>query len=93
MSEIDPESTENGGGASGTGIVARGTIEASRRALDRVRAEFPEDELVLERTPDPPSNEATAIGIQAGEGETLLQFHEACRERGITFGVARLSRQ
>ena len=54
MSEIDPENTENGGGASGTSVVARGTIEASRRALDRVRAEFPEDELVLQRTPDPP---------------------------------------
>jgi hypothetical protein len=93
MSEIDPENTENGGGASGTSVVAQGTIEASQRALDRVRAEFPEDELVLQRTPDQPSNGATAIEIQAGEGETLLQFHEACRERGITFDVTRLSRQ
>ena len=54
MSEIDPESTENGGGASGTGIVAWGTIEASRRALDRVRAEFPEDELVFSTSQSTP---------------------------------------
>ena len=93
MSEIEPRNTENGTGANGISIVARGMIEASQPALDRVCAEFTEDELVLKQSTDASPDEARSVEIRAGEGETLLEFHEICGERGLGFAVTWLSHQ
>jgi hypothetical protein len=79
-------------------VVAQVTIRDSRSeghsALDRLVAEFIDDELAVRRMPDAPSGTAEqSFEVRADEDETLLGFHEACVERGIDLDIRRLSRQ
>jgi hypothetical protein len=91
MSEMNPRNTEIQTETSEMSAIAQGIIEAPQTDLNRVRAEFTEDKLVLEQPTDAPTGEAHSVEIRADESETLLAFHEACRERGIVFGITRLS--
>lgn len=93
MSETDCEDSETEGVRSGMSVVAQGSIEASQTDLDRVLTEFTEDELVVRQPTDTRSGDRGIFEIQAGEGETLSRFHEACGEHGIVFSIERLYRQ
>ena len=98
MSEIDPGSGETESAEPAMNVVAQVTIQDSRSkgrsALDRVAAEFIEDELAVRRMADAPDGTAEqSFEVRADEDETLLGFHEACVERGIDLDIRRLSRQ
>ena len=99
MSEIDPGSGETESAESAMNVVAQVTIRDSRSeghsALDRVAAEFIDDELAVRRIADAPRHDTgkRSLKVRADEGETLLGFHEACVERGIDLDIKRLSRQ
>ena len=80
-------------------VVAQVTIRNSRSeghsALDRVAAEFTEDELAVRRMADAPRHDTgeQSFEVRTDEDETLLGFHEACVERGINLDIRRLSRR
>ena len=99
MSEIDPGGGETESTDPAMDVVAMVTTEDSRSeghsALDRVAAEFVEDELAVRRMADAPRSDTGGqpFEVRAAEGETLLGFHEACVERGIDLDIRRLSRQ
>ena len=99
MSEIDPGSGETESVESATNVVAQVTIRDSRSegrsALDRVAAEFIDDELAVRRMADAPHTDSgeQSFEVRADEDETLLGFHEACVERGIDLEIRRLSHQ
>ena len=99
MSEIDPGSGETESAESAMTVVAQVTIQDSRSeghsALDRVAAEFIDDELAVRRMTDAPRSDTgeQSFEVRADEDETLLGFHEACVERGIDLDIRRLSRQ
>lgn len=93
MSETDHEDGETDGVRSGMTVVAQGSIEALKADLDRVLAEFTEDELVVRQPTDTRPSDRGTFEIRADEGETLLRFHEACGERGIVCSIERLYHQ
>ena len=99
MSESDPGNGETESAESAMNVVAMVTVRDSRSegrsALDRVAAEFVEDELAVRRMADAPRSDIgeQLFEVRAAEGGTLLGFHEACVERGIDFDIRRLSRQ
>lgn len=93
MSKMDTGSDESGNRNREMSVLARGVIEASRSKVDRVIAEFSEDEIVIERISDAPSAERQTFEAYADEGETLLRFHEACNEQEITLDIEQLHRQ
>ena len=99
MSEIDPGSGEIESAEPAMNVVAQVAIQDSRSeghsALDRVAAEFIEDELAVRQMADAPHTDSgeQSFEVRADEGETLLGFHEACVERGIDLDIRRLSRQ
>ena len=76
-------------------VTVRDSRSEGRSALDRVAAEFVEDELAVRRMADAPRSDIgeQLFEVRAAEGETLLGFHEACVERGIDLDIRRLSRQ
>ena len=99
MSEIDPGSGEIESTEPTMNVVAMVTTQDSRSeghsVLDRVAAEFIEDELAVRRMADAPRSDigGQPFEVRAEEGETLLGFHEVCVERGIDLDIRRLSRQ
>ena len=99
MSKIDSGSDETESTDPAMNVIAQVTIRDSRSeghsALDRVAAEFVEDELAVRRMADAPRSDIgeQLFEVRAAEGETLLGFHEACVERGIDLDIRRLSRQ
>ncbi|WP_049997359.1 hypothetical protein [Halococcus sediminicola] len=93
MSDIDTKSAENDTTESAMNIVAEATIEASQKDLDQILTGFPENELAVRRTTTASPTKDRPFEIRADEGETLLQFHEACVEREIVLNIRRLSRQ
>ena len=99
MSEIDSGSDETESTDPAMDVIARVTTQDSRSeghsALDRVAAEFIEDELAVRRMADAPRGDigGQPFEVRADEGETLLGFHEACVEQGIDLDIRRLSRQ
>ena len=99
MSEIDPGSGETESTEPTMNVVAQVTIRNSRSeghsTLDRVAAEFIDNELAVRRMGDAPRTDSgeQSFEVRADEDETLLGFHEACVERGIDFDIRRLSRQ
>ena len=99
MSKIDSGSDETESTGPAMDVIAMVTTEDSRSeghsALDRVAAEFIEDELAVRRMADAPRSDigGQPFEVRANEGETLLGFHEACVEQGIDLEIRRLSRQ
>ena len=99
MSEIDPGSGETESAEPTMNVVAQVTIRDScsegHSALDRVAAEFIDDELAVRRMADAPRSDTgeQPLEVRADEDETLLGFHEACVERGIDLEIRRLSHQ
>ena len=99
MSKIDSGSDETESTDPAMDVVAMVTTQDSRSeghsVLDRVAAEFIEDELAVRRMADAPRSDIgeESFEVRADEGETLLGFHEACVEQGIDLDIRRLSRQ
>ena len=99
MSEIDPGSGETESAEPVMNVVAQVTIRDSRSeghsALDRLVAEFVDDELAVRRMADAPRSDTgeQSFEVRTDEDETLLGFHEACVERGISLDIRRLSRR
>ena len=93
MTDRHLQTSQSEGIRTSMNVVAEGEIEAPESALDGVLAEFTEDELLIQRTSTTRSGGGRTFEIRASEGETLLQFHEACIEHGIVFDVKRLARR
>ena len=99
MSKINSGSNETESTDPAMDVIAMVTTQDSRSeehsVLDRVAAEFIEDELAVRRMADAPRSDTReeSFEVRAEEGETLLGFHEVCVERGIDLDIRRLSRQ
>lgn len=93
MSDTHNEIGETEGVQSGMNVVAQTSIEAPQSDLDRVLADFTEDELVVRQTTDTHSGDRQAFEVQVGEGEALLRFHETCVEHEIPISIEQLYHQ
>ena len=93
MSDTHNETDETESVQSDMNIIAQTSIEAPQSDLDRVLADFTEDELMVRQPPDTHSGDRYSFEVQAGEEEALLRFHETCAEHDIPIDVKRLCHQ